>query len=113
MNDAGAPLRKTLNFNPELYSKALQDYANIQLKCVNHTTALLNNGLNDWQLKKLPDLYHEFVLQEKTLEADGLNLIEIKKLQNSETKFRTLCEKLSSYGIPESLEHGIFTTTIF
>lgn len=110
MKDAGEPLRNLVkeNFKIDLLINALKTCANIQIKCVHYVDQLLNLGVNDWRLEKLPFLYQNLVQKEEMLKADGLTPSEIGILYQSAPKMHALCKQLSEYGIPETLEHGDF-----
>jgi len=110
MKDAGNPLRENLkkNFDLLLTSHTLRTYANIQVICIDYVDQLLNVGVNDWRLAKLPSLYNTFITNHTLFESEGLNYDEIKQLENLSGTFQILCERLSALGIPETLEQGDF-----
>jgi aminoglycoside/choline kinase family phosphotransferase len=110
MKDAGTPLRNSskVKFNPELLIKAINLYANIQIASIDYTHHLISLGVNDWRLKNIPLLYDIFIQNEGLLLEDGLQPAEIKKLRELMSKLIILCEELSKYTIPETIEHGDF-----
>ncbi|MDP3533604.1 MAG: phosphotransferase [Alphaproteobacteria bacterium] len=110
MKDCGVPLRTILkkSFNAELYCKALEIYADIQIKTIPYVDKLLMTGVNDWRLKKLSQLYNDFIKQRDMLIVDGLMPSEIDVLEHLIPKLQILCERLASYTIPETIEHGDF-----
>lgn len=110
MHDYGTPLRLILkeSFNLELYCKALEIYADIQIKTISYVDELLLMNVNDWRLKNLPQLYNDFIKQKEMLLADGLMSFEFDVLNNLTPKLEILCERLAAYKIPETIEHGDF-----
>lgn len=110
MKDAGEVLRKIQkeNFKADYLCQLLDLIAKIQITSIQHVDSLLTIGINDWRLARLPDLYANFVSQIELLTEDGLTLPEIKNLQKLSPKIQILCEKLSSYNISETIEHGDF-----
>ena len=110
MKDCGVPLRTILkeNFNAGLYCKTLEIYADIQIKTIPYVDKLLMRGVNDWRLKNLPQLYNDFIKQKEMLLPDGLMSSEIDVLECLTPKLQILCERLASYTIPETIEHGDF-----
>ena len=84
MKDAGQVLRdiQKQNFQTQLFCNALKTHAQIQVASVPFVESFILMSVNDWRLKKLPDLYGDFVAREHLLEAAGLNKYEIEMLQN-------------------------------
>ncbi len=110
MKDAGQPLRNHQKdgLQLDLFCKALKIYAHIQIKAVKQVEALLLIGIPDWRVVKLPDLYQQLINQEDVLQTDGLTLPEIKVLKGLQDKVSDLCELLSGYKIPETIDHVDF-----
>ena len=110
MKDAGQVLRdiQKQNFQTQLFCNALKTHAQIQVASVPFVESFILMSVNDWRLKKLPDLYGDFVAREHLLEAAGLNKYEIEMLQNFSPQMQILCEQLSAYDIPETIEHNDF-----
>lgn len=110
MADAGNPLRNLLKkkYPINLIGKALDSYATFQYEAVRHVDDLLSLGVPDWRLAKLPHLYQDLISKRELLEIEGLELSEIDKLQNLHSNFTDLCNLLSNYKIPETIEHGDF-----
>jgi hypothetical protein len=110
MKDAGTPLRQQLktNYQSDLFCDALKLYASLQKKTIPHVDELLNLGLPDWRLNQLPTLYLHLLQQKKILFSDGVTSSEIETLQVLSPKFTELCNCLSQYKIPETIEHGDF-----
>jgi len=110
MEDAGIQLSKHLktNFQMDLLVKAVTMCAKSQYKAVSHVDALLSIGVPDWRLAKLPNLYRQLLNQEAILQNDGLTAAEIKALHTLHPTVLRLCDRLSWYKIPETLEHTDF-----
>jgi len=110
MTDAGVPLRGILKegYDIDLTRKALSAYVTIQKGAINNINDLLSLGLPDWRLPELPNLYQDLLDKREFLITDGLEDSEINKLQALHPKFSTLCDLLSTYKIPETIEHGDF-----
>ena len=110
MKDAGQVLRNVQkqDFQTQLFCSALKTHAQIQIASAPFLETLILVGVNDWRLKRLPDLYKEFVAREYLLKAAGLNRYEIEMLQKLHPQVQNLCEQLSAYNIPETIEHNDF-----
>ena len=110
MLDAGQPLRHILKqgYQETLACSALSSYANLQKENIVQVKRLLELGLADWRLEYFPQLYLEFLKQEEFLIAEGLQHSELKKLQGLYSQVQEICECLSHYKIPDTIEHGDF-----
>ncbi len=110
MKDAGHVFRdiQKQNFQTQLFCNALKTHAKIQSASIPFVESFILMGVNDWRLKKLPDLYREFVAKEHLLEAARLSKYEIEILQKLSLQTQILCEQLSAYNIPETIEHNDF-----
>lgn len=110
MRDAGEPLRPILKaeFNQEPFSRALTLCADIQISCIQHVEQLISLGINDWRLDKIPRFFEAFLTQKEMLLTDGLLESEIETLQQLAPTMTSISEKLSSFGIPETIEHCDF-----
>jgi hypothetical protein len=105
MKDAGRPLREVLKkkFDVTLYCKAINNFTSMQVAISDHVNVFLDRGVPDWRLDKLPDLYMQLLLQRESLIADGLSEDEITELETLLPILKTLCQKLSDYGIKPSI----------
>jgi hypothetical protein len=110
MEDAGISLRERLNekFQMEIPLYALKICGEIQRGMTGCADQLLAVGVPDWRLSKLTGLYISLIDQEEILIADGLSRAEVDSLHALQPRFTNLCDKLSAYGIPETIEHGDF-----
>lgn len=105
MKDAGIPLRSILKkqFDVELLCKAIDQFTSLQLNVSDHVDILLNIGVPDYRLYKLPDLYKQLLSQKEILSADGLSDKEIDELESLTPRIFNLCQKLSGYAIKQTL----------
>ncbi len=110
MKDAGQVLRdiQKQKFQTQLFCNALKTHAKIQNASIPFVESFILMGVNDWRLKRLPGLYKEFVAREDLLEVAGLSKYEIEMLQKLHPQVQNLCEQLSAYNIPETIEHNDF-----
>lgn len=110
MKDDGSPLRETLkhHFDADLLCQAIKIYTDIQYASIEHINLFLNIGVPDWRLNKLPILYTQLIKDEKRLIEDGITTDELNTLYQLQPKFKKMCEQLSEYKIPESLDHCDF-----
>ncbi|MCX7123713.1 MAG: aminoglycoside phosphotransferase family protein [Gammaproteobacteria bacterium] len=110
MEDSGECLRPLLkeNYRMEWVCKALQSYAKLQQHEVQNLNKLLALGVPDWRLAKLPGLYAELIGRTAFLKAEGLSDQEIQSLHDLKPKVAEMCQRLSAFPVPETLEHGDF-----
>lgn len=108
MLDAGTPLRPIMqkNYQTNLALEALKTYVHIQQNLSEKTETLLKLGVPDWRLNTLSSHFSSLLEKEKFLIGDGLLAAEIEKLRAMHDKVQNLCEKLASFAIPETIEHG-------
>lgn len=105
MKDAGHSLRVILKkkFDKELVCRAINQFTSLQLAVTERVNVLLNIGVPDWRLENFPDLYREVISDKKLLMDDGLSEIEVDEVGALVPKISTLCEKLSSYSIKQTI----------
>lgn len=105
MKDAGRPLREILKkqFEVGLLCKAIDQFTSLQINVADHVNILLDIGVPDWRLDKLPDLYKQLLSKKELLIEDGLSEIEISELEKLTPKISNLCKKLSGYSIKQSI----------
>ncbi len=105
MKDEGRALRGLLKnkFDVDLFSKAIDQFTLMQVEVSDHVKVLLDIGVPDWRLNKLPDLFKQLLAEKNILMADGLSEIEIAELERLLPRIADLCEKLSRYAIKETL----------
>lgn len=104
--DGGVQLRAHLKAGGDagLLLRALQSYARLQLAASSHIGKLLTLGLPDWRLDKLPGLYLA-LLQFPQLASAAFTPEQQRLLQDYAAIIARSCERLSAFGIPETIEH--------
>ncbi len=110
MKNAGDPLRDLFKdgFQADLLCLAIKEYTFIQHATPEHINIFLELGVPDWRLEKLPSLYDELTSKEDLLIADGMRTDELNTLYKLRPTFLRLCQHLSSYKLPETLDHCDF-----
>lgn len=105
MKDAGRSLRDILKnkFDANLLCKAIDEYTSLQFTVAKYLDVFLDIGVPDWRLDKLPDLFSQLLLEKDMLMADGLSEMEISKLKTLHATISSLCKKLSSYSIHQTI----------
>jgi hypothetical protein len=113
MRDGGEQLRARIrpaqNLRP--WEHVIRRYAELQIELSKHIHELLDLGVTDYRLAKLPSLYSQLLRQEESLLIDqekGLTSDEVQLLQGLKDRFQSICSDLAAFGIPESLNHGDF-----
>jgi thiamine kinase-like enzyme len=84
------------------------NYTKIQRFLENKVQQLLTLGIPDWRVDKFASLYHALIQQEQLLIGDGLQEKEIESLHQLYPTCVTLCESLSKYGLPQTINHCDF-----
>ena len=110
MSDSGIALRKFFQagFKPELLCEAIKNYTAMQLSTADNINAFVEIGVPDWRLEKIPELYKHYIAHEELLISDGLTQNELEKLRQLQSEITRLCETLSNYKIPATLDHSDF-----
>lgn len=105
MKDAGRTLREILKqkFDVSLFCKAINQFTSTQLAIADHVNILIDIGVPDWRLDKLPALYMQLLSKKEMLITDGLSEKEISELKKLLPTVSGLCKKLSSYAIKQSI----------
>lgn len=105
MKDAGITIREHLKnkFDTKLVCSAIEQFTLLQLLISKNIVPLLDIGVPDWRLDKLPSLYKDIISKNDLLEEEGLSEIEIKQLQGLLPTISNLCSKLSQYSINQTM----------
>ncbi len=105
MKDAGKSLREILKqtFDKALVCRAIDQFTSLQIAASESVDVLVDGGVPDWRLSNFPDLYREVISDKDLLVADGLSEIEISELDTLIPKISTLCGKLSTYSINQTI----------
>lgn len=111
MRDGGQRLREEFGENGDIqyWEDILKSYANLQKDLVDHVDELLELGSRDRKLASLPKLYDQLLSETDWLmidEQEGLTATECQQLRVASQQVVEKCEKLSEYGIPDSLHHN-------
>lgn len=108
--DSGEPLRNELklSYNANLPARILKQYAKIQIDLCRNVQELIDLDIPDWRLMQMPSIYEEMLTWKKLLINDGLTKAEYNLLAELKTSFNSVCQNLSEFNIPESIEHCDF-----
>lgn len=93
-------------FQIELLEQALREYRSIQQASVAHVDAFLRLGVPDWRLQRMPDVYSALMQDEAFLLSHGIDIAQIRRAQGLYDTVRSLCNRLSEYGLAECLGHS-------
>jgi Phosphotransferase enzyme family len=102
MRDAGVPLREVVRTRSDVHHwlATVPLYAEIQIAAAPRVGELLELGVPDYRLERLPDLYEELVGR-----AD-VSLDERAALLGIRPRLSALCDELADDAIPETLQHN-------
>ena len=113
MRNAGTPLRHFIRTEKsiERWKDILPLYVNLQKDIAERITHLLALGVMDRRLTKLPEMFGNLIADESAMlldQEDSLTSEEYARLKNYGSEFARMCEKLASFGIPETIHHDDF-----
>ncbi len=113
MQDAGTPLRQFVRAEKSIarWKDVLPLYVDLQKAMAERTTHLLALGVMDRRLAKLPELFEKLITDEFAMlldQEESLTSEEYARLKDYGSEFARMCEKLTSFGIPESIHHDDF-----
>lgn len=113
MRDAGTPLRHFIRTEKSIarWKDVLPLYVDLQKVMAERTTHLLALGVMDRRLAKLPEMFESLIADESAMlldQEESLTSEEFTRLKNYGPEFARMCEKLTSFGIPESIHHDDF-----
>jgi hypothetical protein len=97
--DAGRPVGEIGN-PPEAWLAALPRYAELQRGEAGYMRDHLAHGVPDLRVATLPARYDELLRIQLPLERP-----EVHRLRYFAARFAALCEELTSYGVPETVQH--------
>jgi hypothetical protein len=113
MRDGGARLRELVSSSADLFhwEEVLPAHAELQLALAPHVDELLAAGVPDERLAVLP-AHLEWLLDDPEAmlvgRPNGLTTEEHQRLHGLLPEFAATCDRLASYGIPETLQHDDF-----
>jgi hypothetical protein len=113
MRDAGMPLRHFIRTEKsiERWKDVLPLYVDLQKEMAERITHLLALGVMDRRLPRLPEMFEDLIADESAMlldQEDSLTSAEYARLKNYGSEFARMCEKLGSFGIPETIHHDDF-----
>jgi hypothetical protein len=113
MRDAGTPLRQFVRTEKSiaLWKDVLPLYVNLQKAMAERTTHLLALGVMDRRLARLPAMFENLIADASAMMLDqeeSLTSDEYSRLKGYGPEFARMCEKLTSFGIPETIHHDDF-----
>jgi hypothetical protein len=113
MRDGGIRLREQLTSAADLFhwEELLPTYAELQLSLAPHVDELLAAGVPDERLAGLPAHLEELLADRNALLIDlpdGVTSEQHRQLCGLMPEFAAACDRLASFGIPETLQHDDF-----
>ncbi len=113
ITDSGQVLRSLLQADGDIsrWHTAVAQYAQMQIELLDRVDDLLEMGIFDRRLHKLPILYGDLLTDSEAMMIDqeeGLSAVEYAQLQQSVPEFADLCRQLAAFGIHETLHHDDF-----
>ena len=113
MHDGGEQLRASIRPTKDIkpWEPVITRYAELQIGLAEHISEILAMGIPDHRLALLPTRYTELLADEASLmigQEKGLTPTEFQQLKELKPRLEQICAKLSSFGIPASLNHGDF-----
>jgi hypothetical protein len=113
MRDGGEALRASIRptKNIEPWRPVIKLFSEMQLNTADHIDELLDLGVPDWRLARLPALYDQLLADKDAIRVDqpkGLTSEEFNLVQSMAPRFAQICDELAAFGIPETVNHGDF-----
>jgi hypothetical protein len=113
MRDAGTPLRQFIRTEKSIarWKDVLPLYVELQKAMAERTIHLLALGVLDRRLVKLPELFENLIADSSAMlldQEESLTSEEFARIKNYGPEFARMCERLASFGIPESIHHDDF-----
>ncbi|MFN2275459.1 MAG: phosphotransferase [Anaerolineales bacterium] len=113
MRDAGNRLRDGIQLEnaKSHWARILERYAALQIDLAGRTDQLLEIGLPDRRLLRLPELYVSLLENPVMLgvgDPDGLTGDQLERLRAFRPRLVQICSQLEAAGIPQSVNHGDF-----
>jgi hypothetical protein len=105
MKDVGSTVRSILkqHFDSALVIQYVDQFASLQLSIVDKIDVLMNIGVPDWRLEKMPLLYKDIISNDVMLLAEGLSHQKIRELLDLYSIISNHCDTLSTFKIKPSL----------
>ena len=111
--DGGVSLRSLTKSTADLaiWEPMLRAFAQLQIEAVSHLDALIELGLEDRRLNRVPQLFDTLANDPNLLDdshPEGIPADEREAIKNGGDEVRAFCDELASYNIPESIRHDDF-----
>lgn len=111
--DLGATLRSLVQSPADLihWERILPLYAEVQIDLANRVDELLKLGILDRRLAELPTKYEQLLDDHDAIRLGhpgGVTNEEHRQLRQKSKKLREICQRLSMYGVPETIHHEDF-----
>ena len=102
MRDAGVPLREVVKTRRDVHHwlATVPLYAEVQIAAARRVPELLELGVPDLRLERLPDVFDELVSRADVAADDRAALHDLRP------RLAALCNELAQDGIPETLQHN-------
>ncbi len=113
MRDGGEPLRASIRPTKDItpWTTVISLFSELQVGLTEHVPELLALGVPDWRLMRLPKLFSQLLTDTDSLrldQPDGLTSDDFYRVQELAPRFAQVCDELSAYEIPETINHGDF-----
>jgi hypothetical protein len=113
MRDGGQRLRESIRPTKDItpWNQVVPLFSELQVEAIDHVPELLDVGVPDWRLARLPELYSQLLADADAIRVDqekGLTSEEFHRLQALAPRFARICTDLAAFGIPETVNHGDF-----
>lgn len=95
-------------FDGALFLQGAENCRAVQRATEKHVPRLLDMGVPDWRLPRLPLLYAEAVRDGEFLARCGMTAEQAARLGALEGEFEGLCAALAAFGLPDALNHSDF-----
>jgi hypothetical protein len=110
MRDGGTRLRELVHGPADLgrWEELLPRYAELQLALAPRADELLDLGVPDLRLARIPDELARLLDDEPALlvgQEDGLTPDELARIRGAQGEVAELCGRLAAHGIGETLQH--------
>jgi hypothetical protein len=102
MNDGGERLREVIEQEHSLqrWHDVLPEYARLQIALAERAHELVDQGVPDRRLETLASQYEQLLNQ-----IDGVPEHDVDRLRKQVPRVHQMCEQLSSYRMPETIQH--------
>ena len=106
--DGGRTLRAAGAGTVDAWESMLRDYARLQLELVARVEGMLDLGVPDARLDRLPGLVGDLLVDDASLllgHPDGLTSAVRDRVLADQGRYAESCARLADFGIPATLQH--------